>query len=259
MLIGKVPKGNKSVMIENNNITKTPDNTIQLNNILISPVFKIDLQICGTAKPINAIGPVKAVADAVKIADENNINKRIFFILIPTDCAYFSPNNKAEIPLNVNNDKINPIPTNNANTKIWSQDNPLNDPNPHIKKVLIFSEVEKYCNKPIIATVIPDSINPKITNEADDVTLFANNKIKNKANKEPINEAKINIQGLFNQTSSPINANKKTTIATPKLDMDVIPKTEGSAKGFLNNSCNKNPATGKDKPTNTVVILLGNL
>lgn len=45
------------------------------------------LQICGTARPIKAIGPTKAVADALSIADETNISQRVFLTLIPIVCA----------------------------------------------------------------------------------------------------------------------------------------------------------------------------
>lgn len=259
ILIGKVPNGNKSVKIENNNIIHTPANNTQRNNKRIFPVFKTDLQMCGTANPTKAIGPVNAVADAVNKAAETNIKILNFLMSIPTDCAYFSPSIKAEIPLKVNIEPINPKLTNNANTPTCSHDNPLIEPNPHIKNVLILSEVEKYCINPINATVNPDNINPRITNEADDLTLFKNRSIKNKAKIEPIKDANIKSHGLFNHVSNPNVVNRKTTIATPKLAIDVTPNTDGSAKGFLNNSCIKNPAIGNDRPIKTAVILLGNL
>ncbi|GEM51894.1 hypothetical protein EB1_16840 [Empedobacter brevis NBRC 14943 = ATCC 43319] len=42
-------------------------------------------------------------------------------------------------------------------------------------------------------------------------------------------------------------------MATPKLAIDVIPKTEGSANGFLNNSCIKKPEIGNEIPTKRAV------
>ena len=95
ILIGNVPNGKTSVKIENNNIKNIPETKIQRYKIFISPVRNNVLQICGTANPIKLIGPANAVADAVNKAVEIKIVKRNFLILIPNDCAYFSPNNKA--------------------------------------------------------------------------------------------------------------------------------------------------------------------
>ena len=83
IFIGNVPNGKISVMIENININKTPVKIIQRNNNFISPVFRIERQICGIAKPIKPIGPVKAVAEAVNIAVANKINIFKCLILIP--------------------------------------------------------------------------------------------------------------------------------------------------------------------------------
>lgn len=51
--------------------------------------------MCGTAKPINAIGPAKAVMLPAKMLVAIIISKRVFLKLIPKLFAYFSPNNKA--------------------------------------------------------------------------------------------------------------------------------------------------------------------
>lgn len=146
-----------------------------------------------------------------------------------------------------------------ANIATCSHDKPLKDPNPHIKKLLIFSDEEKYCMVPINAPAKPESINPKITKELDDLTRDAKIKIKNKATIDPRNEAQIINHGLFKYKSNPINEHKNITMATPKLAIDVTPNTEGSANGFLNNSCIKNPAIGNATPTKHAVIDLGNL
>lgn len=109
----------------------------------------------------------------------------------------------------------------------------------------------------MIAAVKPVNINPKITNDADDLTLFANININNNAINDPNNEDNIITHGLFNKVVNPNVANKKTIIATPKLAIDVTPKTDGSANGFLNNSCIRNPAVGNERPTRTAVTLFG--
>lgn len=87
ILIGKVPNGKTSVNIENNKVKNIPDTIIQRYNNFISPVFKIDRQIWGIAKPIKPIGPVNAVAAAVNKAVEIKINKRSCFTLIPNERA----------------------------------------------------------------------------------------------------------------------------------------------------------------------------
>ena len=253
ILIGNVPNGKTSVKIENNNIKNIPETKIQRYKIFISPVRNNVLQICGTANPIKLIGPANAVADAVNKAVEIKIVKRIFLILIPNDCAYFSPNNKAVIPRKVNNETIIPLKTNKPKTPNCSHDNPLNEPNPQTKYALILSEGAKYCIMPINAPAKPAIINPIITKEADDLIRNDNEITKNKATIAPKNEAIIVIQGLLRNSPKPIIEKRKITIATPKLAIEVIPKTEGSANGFLNNSCIKKPEIGNEIPTNKAV------
>jgi len=112
---------------------------------------------------------------------------------------------------------------------------------------------------PIKAPVNPLIINPKITNEAEDLIFEAKLKISNNAKNEPTNEAKIISQGLFKYISNPKIEKRKITTPTPKLAIDVTPKTEGSANGFLNNSCIMKPEIGKAMPTKTAAIDFGNL
>ncbi len=49
------------------------------------------------------------------------------------------------------------------------------------------------------------------------------------------------------------------TAATPKLAPAVMPNTEGPANGFLKRVCICRPPTDKAAPTNTAVMVLGNL
>ena len=197
IFIGKVPNGKTSVNIENKSIKNIPETKIQRYRIRIFPVFNNVLQICGMANPINPIGPAKAVAEAVNRAVEINMTKRNFLILIPNDCAYFSPNNKAVIPRKENNETMIPPETNKVKTPICSHDNPLKEPNPQIKKDLILSDGAKYCIIPIKAPDKPANINPKITNDEADFTRNEKATTINKATIAPINEAIIVIHGLF--------------------------------------------------------------
>ncbi len=49
----------------------------------------------------------------------------------------------------------------------------------------------------------------------------------------------------------------KITKATPRLAPEVIPKTKGPAKGFLNNVCINKPETPKPEPTKIAVMAFG--
>ena len=122
---------------------------------------------------------------------------------------------------------------------------------------MIWSEGAKYCINPIKAPEIPVNINPKIIKDAEDFIRNENAIINNNERIDPINEAVISNQGLFKKLSNPRIEKRKITTPTPKLDIDVTPKTDGSANGFLNNSCIKNPATGNAIPTNTLANDLG--
>lgn len=134
-----------------------------------------------------------------------------------------------------------------------SQDNPLIDPNPQTKYVLILSEGAKYCIIPINAPANPAIIKPIMTKEVEDLTRKESEITKNKAMIAPIKEATMVIQGLLRNSSKPIIEKRKITMATPKLAIDVIPKTEGSANGFLNNSCIRKPEIGNEIPTKRAV------
>ena len=63
-------------------------------NILWFEVVKISLAICGTANPINAIGPEKAVITPVNKLVITKIIILLCLMFIPKLFAYFSPNKK---------------------------------------------------------------------------------------------------------------------------------------------------------------------
>lgn len=87
MLIGKLPLGKICAIHENNNMEKIPAKITKTYNLITWVFLKTILQICGIARPIKAIGPTKAVAAAVRIAEEIKINQRTFLMLIPMLCA----------------------------------------------------------------------------------------------------------------------------------------------------------------------------
>lgn len=77
---------------------------------------------------------------------------------------------------------------------------------------------------------------PTIINEAVEFNLEAKKTIRSNAKNAPTKEAIQINQELFSQVLRPKTEDKNTITATPKPAADVIPKTDGSAKGFLNNS-----------------------
>ena len=50
-----------------------------------------------------------------------------------------------------------------------------------------------------------------------------------------------------------------TNKATPKLAPELIPRTNGPARGFLNKVCINKPQIDKPEPTNTAVMAFGSL
>lgn len=87
MLMGKLPFGKIWAIQENNSIAKIPNKMTNIYKGIISVRLNKIRQICGTANPMNAIGPTKAVAEAVKIAEEIRMNHLVFLMLIPIVCA----------------------------------------------------------------------------------------------------------------------------------------------------------------------------
>lgn len=87
MLIGKLPVGKICAIHEKNNMRNTPDKMTKMYKSRICVFLKTMRQMCGTANPINATGPTKAVAEAVKTAEEMRISHLVFLILIPIVCA----------------------------------------------------------------------------------------------------------------------------------------------------------------------------
>lgn len=83
MLIGKLPFVKICEIHEKISIEKIPSSTTSVYNLPTDVCLKAIRQICGIARPMNAIGPTNAVADAVRIAEETKISHLIFLTLMP--------------------------------------------------------------------------------------------------------------------------------------------------------------------------------
>lgn len=112
---------------------------------------------------------------------------------------------------------------------------------------------------PIKAAENPASIIPIMINDVVEFNLDEKKTIINNASIAPQNEARQMIHELFIQEPKPNTEARNITIATPSPEADVIPKTDGSANGFRNNSCNNKPLIGRAIPASKAAIVLGNL
>src|SRR5690606_15984099 len=102
------------------------------------------------------------------------------------------------------------------------------------------------------AIIIPTMINPAVEFNLDEKkTMIISPSMA------PQNEARQSNHGLLSMELNPKTEDRKITIPTPSPEAEVIPKTEGSANGFLNNSCNKSPLTGSAIPAKIAAIVLG--
>lgn len=109
----------------------------------------------------------------------------------------------------------------------------------------------------MMAAVNPAIIIPMIINAEVEFSRFEKKTMSSKAKKLPIKDTMAISHELLAQADKPKMVDRKITIATPKPEADVIPKTDGSANGFRNNSCNKNPLMGKEIPAKTAAKVLG--
>ena len=101
---------------------------------------------------------------------------------------------------------------------------------------------------------------PTIKPTINNVLLFFRNldtnSNKNVTTKAPI-IAKKEIENFSLKDVIPKALITKIPIATPKVEPEEIPNTEGPAKGFLNKVCINNPATEIPAPAIIAVIVLG--
>lgn len=112
---------------------------------------------------------------------------------------------------------------------------------------------------PISAAENPASIIPIIINDVVEFNLEENRTMMISASIAPQKDAKQMSQELLSQEPNPNTEARNIIIATPNPEAEVMPKTDGSANGFLNNSCSSKPLTGNAIPANKAAMALGNL
>ena len=109
-----------------------PVNIVTGTNILWLDEPSINRAMCGTAKPINEMGPQKAVVVAVNNPEQKRMAIRVRLILTPKLAAYISPSNKAFSGFT--NRAASNKPVNEKRKKYGScvSETPEKSPNPHI-------------------------------------------------------------------------------------------------------------------------------
>ena len=105
------------------------------------------------------------------------------------------------------------------------------------------------------------NINPIIRIAIVSLTLLETAKTASKTRKLPKLAAitMLHFVAIAVANKPPNNPEPKITRATPKLAPELIPKTNGPAKGFLNIVCINNPEIPKPEPTIMAVMAFGNL
>ena len=130
---GKIPVSPGNTLIRlHNRATAPPSNKVTGIRELWFEVPSIKRAICGTANPIKAIGPQKAVVIAVSIPVAINNRLRVSRTFTPRFSAYRFPNNKAFKGLINMTDKTKPAVIETTNTGNCPEDTPLKFPNPQI-------------------------------------------------------------------------------------------------------------------------------
>ena len=89
--------------------------------------------ICGTANPIKAPVPQKAVVIAVRIPVTTSRKLRVRCVLMPRFSAYCSPKSKAFKGFIIKREAVRPKMTTEAKRGMWAMETPPKFPNPHTK------------------------------------------------------------------------------------------------------------------------------
>lgn len=91
-LIGIMMLVGKTHAILHRTAINAPHRMVAGSSVRWSEVRQMSLAMCGTASPMNVIGPQKAVATAVSSPVESNRARRVRLMFMPRLVAYSSPN-----------------------------------------------------------------------------------------------------------------------------------------------------------------------
>lgn len=112
-----------------------------------------------------------------------------------------------------------------------------------------------------MAPVILPNIKPIIKSDIVSFTFNAMESTASSTKKLPRLDAKAKVVSLKIEKENTLeNAEAPMmSIAAPKLAPELMPNTNGPAKGFLNKVCINKPHNDNPEPTKTAVIALGTL
>ena len=133
----------KMHIIEHNNAIAEPHNAVAGNRILWFDVPRSNLDMCGTASPMNEIGPQNAVVTAVSIPVDRSNMFLVRCMFTPKFSAYLVPNRRAFIGFISMTEIISPINIIMENAGICDSDTPPKLPMPHVTYECTPSAVEK--------------------------------------------------------------------------------------------------------------------
>lgn len=121
------------------------------------------------------------------------------------------------------------------------------------------SAVLKYDNTLTTAAVMLPNINPMMRMAIVSLTLLETANTANNTKKLPRLAAitMLHFDIKYVAKTPPNNPEPKIIIATPKLAPELIPSTNGPAKGFLNKVCINKPEMPNPDPTSIAVIAFG--
>lgn len=132
-LMGMMPLSpGRILMIEHNSAMAEPHKAVAGSNTLWLDVPNRRRDICGTASPMNDIGPQNAVVTAVSMPVESKSMFRVCLMFTPRFSAYLVPSSSAFIGFISDVEIASPIMTIMANAGICDIDTPPKFPIPHV-------------------------------------------------------------------------------------------------------------------------------
>ena len=231
------------------------------NRTLCSLVLKIILHKCGTAIPIKAIGPQKAVVLPASMLVLMKTSNLVSFIFSPIVYAYFSPIKSASSFFNDKNESKSPVTR--QIPKIPTCVLLILPKLPSVQITNDFSSVSlpKYCRILTTDEIAAPIIIPRIRIVIISRTFEETRRTSNNIAAAPIQAAIISAQlpSIPDKFSVKNDGNPITTKATPRLAPELIPRTSGPASGFRKIVCICSPLTLRAIPANIAANAFGNL
>ncbi len=222
----------------------------------------MSLAMCGTASPINDIGPQNAVVVAVSTPVARRINPLVRLMLTPKFSAYTSPNSRALRGFISSIEMATPPATKSIKYGSFSTETLVKSPIPHITRAWTLSLDAWKLRIDMADEIIYPTIIPTMSNMVLLFILAESQIITPSTSAAPISAAMI--IAIYPPNRLPPNIygtppNASITTATPKFAPLLTPNIDGSARGFRNRVCSRSPLTARAEPESRAVIAIGSL